>query len=154
MHIRLIRHRDVAAGLLFLLSGLGIAWASTAYPLGSAMRMGPGYFPLVLGALLAFLGLLLLAQNARVVTSDNASRLIEKPCLRSLGLVGAAMLIFAFALQSAGLVAATIGLVTVSGIAYRAFCWKEIGLLSGGLAAFAVVVFAYGLGLPLHVLPA
>ncbi len=154
MRIRLIRHRDVAAGLFFLIVGLGTAWGACAYSLGSAMRMGPGYFPLVLGMVLAALGLLLLVINARLVPDSDSPHLIEKPCLRSLVLVGVAMLIFAFALQAYGLVVATVGLVMVSGIAYRAFRWREISLLSGGLAGFAVTVFAYGLGLPLQVLPA
>lgn len=154
MKIHPIRHRDFAAGLFFLTVGGLFAWASSAYKLGTAMRMGPGYFPLVLGLLLALLGLLLLARNARFSLGADRSRLIEKPCLRSLSLIGVSMLAFAFALQTAGLVVATVALVAVSGIAYRAFRWREISLLSGGLAAFAVVVFAYGLGLPLQVLPA
>jgi len=64
------------------------------------------------------------------------------------------MLVFAAALQTAGLVVATLALVVISGVAYKPFSWKELGLLSGSLAAFVVVVFAWGLGLPLQVLPA
>ncbi|MQY52375.1 tripartite tricarboxylate transporter TctB family protein [Rhodocyclus tenuis] len=154
MKLRLIGHRDIAAGLFFFVLGSLTAWGSTAYKLGNAMRMGPGYFPLALGLLLAALGLLLVLRNTRPDLLSDESRLIEKPCLRSLGLIGFSLLTFAFALQTAGLIVATLGLVIFSGIAYRAFNWKELGLLSGGLATFAVLVFAYGLGLPLQVFPA
>jgi hypothetical protein len=154
MKIRLIGQRDFAAGLLFFTFGSLIAWSSTSYQIGTAMRMGPGYFPFVLGLLLALLGLLVIARNARLDLGHEESRRIEKPCLRSLSLIGISMLVFAFALHTAGLVVATVGLVVISGIAYRSFSWQELGLLSGALASFAVLVFAYGLGLPLPVLPA
>jgi hypothetical protein len=154
MKIHLIGQRDFASGLLFSIFGSLTAWSSTGYRIGTAMRMGPGYFPFVLGLLLALLGLLVIARSARIDLSQEESGLIEKPCLRSLSLIGISMLVFAFALHTAGLVIATIGLVVISGIAYRSFSWKELGLLSGALASFAVLVFAYGLGLPLQVLPA
>ena len=63
-------------------------------------------------------------------------------------------LLFAFALNGAGLTLATIGLVVVSGIAYREFCWRELSALGITLSLFAIVVFVYGLGLPFHALPA
>lgn len=154
MKIRLIRQRDFAAGLFFLILGALVAQGATAYNIGNAMRMGPGYFPLVLGVLQALIGLTLVVRNARISLVHDRSRWIEKPCLRSLSLIGLAMLVFAFALQTAGLVVATLGLVAISGVAYKSFCWKELGLLSGSLAAFVVIVFAWGLGLPLQVLPA
>lgn len=154
MKIRLIRQRDFAAGLFFLTLGALVAQGATAYNIGNAMRMGPGYFPLLLGIVQALIGLTLVVRNARISQAHDRSRWIEKPCLRSLALIGLAMLVFAFALQSAGLVVATLGLVAISGVAYKSFCWKELGWLSGSLAAFVVIVFAWGLGLPLQVLPA
>lgn len=154
MKFRLIRQQDFTTGLFFLVTGSLFAWGSLSYKIGTAMRMGPGYFPLVLGALLAVIGLFLAARNARVDLTREESQLIEKPCLRSLLLIGVAMLVFAFSLQSLGLIVATVGLVVVSGIASQAFCWKEIGVLSTSLAAFASIVFSWALGLPLQVFPA
>jgi hypothetical protein len=154
MKLRLIRQQDFTAGLFFLITGALFAYGSLAYKLGSAMRMGPGYFPLALGLLLALIGLVIAARNARVELDQDEASLIEKPCLRSLLLIGVAMLIFAFALQILGLIIATVALVVISGIAYRSFCWKEISALSTGLAAFASIVFSWALGLPLQVFPA
>lgn len=154
MKIRLIRHQDFVAGLMFCTAGLATAYASSNYALGTAMRMGPGYFPLVLGLLLAGLGVVQAAHSLKLDISSDESRLIEKPCLRSLSLIGAGMLLFAFSLSTAGLLLSTLGLVIISGIAYRQFRWHELGLLSTGLAIFAVTVFVYGLGLPFQVLPA
>lgn len=154
MKLRLIRQQEFAAGLFFFITGALFAYGSLAYKLGSAMRMGPGYFPLALGLLLALIGVTLAARNARLELSRDEASLIEKPCLRSVLLIGVAMLIFAFTLQTLGLIVATIGLVVVSGIAYRAFCWKEISALSASLAAFSSIVFSWALGLPLQVFPA
>lgn len=150
---RLIRQQDFAAGLLFLVLGVGVAWGSTAYKLGTAMRMGPGYFPLLLGIAQALLGMVLIARNLRFDLGSEDPSLVERPCLRSLALIGISMLVFAFALQKAGLIVATIGLVVISGWAYPAFRWKELGLLGIVLASFASLVFAYGLGLPLRIFP-
>jgi len=52
--------QDFLAGLLFLGFGVGFGWAATRHPLGEAADMGPGYFPLLMGLLLALLGALIL----------------------------------------------------------------------------------------------
>ncbi len=154
MKLTWVQHRDIVAGLVFFAMGAGVAWGSTAYTLGNAMRMGPGYFPFLLGVLLAGLGLTLVVRHLRELAVLASVPRIEKPCLRSLLLVGSGMLLFALLLQHGGLIVATVALVSVSGVAYRAFRWHELGLLSSSLAVFAVAVFVYGLGLPLQVLPA
>lgn len=154
MRTRLILTPDFASGLLFLLIGGAVALASTAHKIGTTMRMGPGYFPLVLGVILAAIGLILVVRNVRLDINASESAFIERICFRSVILISLSMLLFAFTVQKAGLIIATCGLVLVSGVAYRAFSWKQLGLLCIALAGFATVVFIYGLGLPVPVLPA
>jgi lysylphosphatidylglycerol synthetase-like protein (DUF2156 family) len=67
-------HRDsLLAGGVFVVVGIAFAVAATRYELGSALRMGPGYLPLVLGAVLTGLGLIIVGQGlaARVRTSSG-----------------------------------------------------------------------------------
>ena len=49
--------RDFFSGLMFTAVGVAFAWGATTYNVGSGARMGPGYFPLMLGIVLAFIGL-------------------------------------------------------------------------------------------------
>ena len=108
MKLTWVQHRDIVAGLVFFALGAGVAWGSTAYTLGNAMRMGPGYFPFLLGVLLAGLGLTLVVRHLRELAVLASVPRIEKPCLRSLLLVGSGMLLFALLLQHGGLIVATI----------------------------------------------
>ena len=58
--------RDFWAGLMFIAFGLGFLIVSQNYSMGTAVRMGPAYFPTILGGLLAFLGLIVLGQSFTV----------------------------------------------------------------------------------------
>lgn len=63
MKLKIKAPKDFWAGLMFISVGLFfMAWALTHYQMGSAVRMGPAYFPAVLGGLLAFLGVLVLIE--------------------------------------------------------------------------------------------
>jgi len=63
MKLKIKAPKDFWAGLMFISVGLFfVAWALTHYQMGSAVRMGPAYFPAVLGGLLAFLGVLVLIE--------------------------------------------------------------------------------------------
>jgi hypothetical protein len=61
MRISVTNQKDFFAGLMFVAFGAAFALGARAYRIGEAARMGPGYFPLVLGCLLAALGSVLLA---------------------------------------------------------------------------------------------
>jgi TctA family transporter len=151
MHIRIISRQDFLAGLFFTLLGALVAAGSFKYAMGTAMRMGPGYFPLTLAALLVAIGLFVLTHS---LTLDRANaQAVEPFALRPITLVAAGVLIFAFTVQSFGLIVATIGLVTVSGVAYQGFRWSELAILGATLSVFAVGVFSYGLSLPFQALP-
>jgi TctA family transporter len=151
MHIRIINRRDFLAGIFF--SGLGaiVGAGSLQYSLGTVMRMGPGYFPLLLAGVLVALGIFVVS-HALSLDREQAPA-VEAFALRPIALVAAGVLLFAFSVQSLGLVIATIGLVTVSGVAYQGFRWGELAVLGVTLSAFAVGVFSYGLSLPFQALP-
>ena len=140
--------KDFYAGVLFMLFGLAALVIARSYPLGVAARMGPGYFPRVLGILLLGLGALLSLSGFRS-TEDVLSGWRWRPLAIVLLSVG----VFCLTAQWLGLVLASLTLVFISSVADEKFSWKE-ALLSGAIQAVAAVaVFVYGLGLPFPVWP-
>lgn len=140
--------KDFWAGLMFIAFGLGFAFVAQNYEMGTAIRMGPGYFPTLLGGLLAVLGLVVLGQS--LVVSDPE---VPKFKLRPLAIVLVSICFFGFLIRSAGLIPAVLAVIVVSSIAHSEFKWRDAALLAAGLAAFSVVVFHYGLGLPFKLYP-
>jgi hypothetical protein len=114
--------------------------------MGSAGRMGPAYFPTVLGSLLALIGVI-----AMVRSFLHDGEAIGKFYIKEVVLILAAVLLFGFLMRGAGLVPATMVLVLMSAYASPKFRWGEMLLLAVGLTIFAVVVFVKLLGLPMPV---
>lgn len=140
---------DFWAGLLFMSIGLAALVLSRKYAMGDAIRMGPGYFPRALGALLLLFGAVLSLRALRATGGASA-----RWRLRPLAIILASLAIFCLALKWLGLVVSGLVLVFVASIASTDFRWKEA--LASGLvqATFAVVLFVYGLRIPLSVWPA
>jgi Tripartite tricarboxylate transporter TctB family len=140
--------QDVLAGLLFAAVGLATLIFSQSYEIGTAARMGPGYFPRALGILLLALGATLTVRGYRSATNAKPQWLV-RPLLVVLASVG----VFSLVAPRLGVVVAGLLLVLISSTASREFSWKE-ALASGavcGLAAAAL--FVYGLKIPLPIWP-
>ena len=135
--------RDLLAGCLFLVFGLAFLYFAQDYQLGSARRMGPAYFPIVLSILLIVIGLAT-AARALVVAAPP----IRDVAGRALALVTVAIVLFGLLVQGAGLAIATAILVLVSAMASHSYRRLPTMLLALALAAFCVLVFVIGLGLP------
>jgi hypothetical protein len=118
------------------------------YPMGTAVRMGAGYFPFALGLLLVLLGAAVCIRSL-VVTGPELDAFHLRPLLLILGAIGA----FAATVDSIGLVAATILMTLVGAAASPESRWIEVLVLTGVLLGLSVGVFAYGLGLPFKLLP-
>ena len=139
--------RDLLAGLLFAAFGVVALVISRAYEIGAASRMGPGYFPRMLGLLLVVLGAVL-ALRGFWPSSEAQPGWRWRPLL--VVLAGVASFTVAPRL---GLVAASLLLVFISSAASAEFRWKE-ALVSGAIqGGAAVVVFVYGLRIPLPIWP-
>lgn len=148
MFVTLYRRKDFFAGLLFITVGVLTSLLAHHYPLGTAMRMGPGYFPFLLGLTLAGLGLLVLL-GACKFQGEHVEPLTLKPIL----FIGGSLLLFALAIRPLGFLLAAGGLVLISGLAHWESRWRELGALSVALTLFSAAVFHYGLGLPFDLLP-
>jgi hypothetical protein len=145
----LIRNsRDFWAGLLY--AGFGTAAIAIArdYGWGSSSRMGPGYFPTILGALLLLVGIASFVRSFFV-----AGEPIGAIAWKGLLLVTAGTALFGMLLRPAGLVLALLALVLVSAAASARFRldWRALALMVA-LIAFCALVFVKGLGLPVSLL--
>ena len=144
-----IRHpKDFFAGILFVACGIGAIVIGSNYTLGTAARMGPGYFPRILGILLITLGALL-ALRALRLQGTPIPAFKWRPTLIVLGSV----LLFGLVVQQLGLAVSTVGLIVGASAASHEFRWKE-ALISGVFfAALAIAVFVLGLKLQLPIWP-
>ena len=137
--------RNFWVGSLFAACGLAALLIGRDYEFGSAGAMGPGYFPSLLGALLALIGLV------RIVLALRApGERVEPFALRRLALVIGGIVAFGLLLEGGGLVLAVVALVMVGSAASDEFHAGRSLVLALGLALFAVLVFGKGLGLPLR----
>lgn len=140
--------KDFYGGLLFIFFGLLALTISRDYPVGSNMNMGPGYFPTVVGILLVLLGLFI-ALKGLIKPGEGVKTWVPRPLV----MVLAAAVAFALMVQPFGLVAATLVLVTLSCYGGPEFRLRDMVVLSLLLAALTVVLFIYGVKLPLKVWP-
>jgi hypothetical protein len=141
--------KDFWAGLMFIGSGLFFAiWALMHYQMGTAVRMGPAYFPTVLGGMLTVLGLIVFA-GSFAMTGPK----VPAFALRPLILISVACVLYGYLMKPLGLVGATAALVFVSAAGGHEFKWKEVTILYIVLMIFSWAVFVKGLTLPFPMWP-
>jgi hypothetical protein len=149
--MKIVRQKDFAAGLLYMAVGTAFAVASWGYRMGTASRMGPGYFPFWLGILMAVIGALVLFGALRAHAEPET---VERWALKPLFVIIASVVVFGLLLTTAGLVVSVIALVVGSSLASPEFTWRATLLNTIVLIGFALIVFVYGLGLQFPVWPA
>ncbi len=142
--------RDFWSGIMFLILGLLFVVLSRQYQLGSAAKMGPGYFPTVLGGMLAVLGALICV--AATSKSTPKTELLAVGW-RELVMVLVAVLVFALLLPKLGMVIALIALIFISAKASHEFGWRDTALATVFLLVLSYVVFVWGLELQFPVWP-
>jgi hypothetical protein len=142
--------RDFWAGVLFVAVGLAVVALARRHPFGTTAAMGPGYFPTVLGSLLALIGAILAGRSLRPSRAEAALPPFRP---RPLVLVLASLVAFGIFLPRLGLVIASMLLVIVSRTATPGFRWLEVVALGAGLTLFCTGIFVWGLDMPMPVWP-
>ncbi|MGY8527032.1 tripartite tricarboxylate transporter TctB family protein [Paracidovorax citrulli] len=149
--MRIRSQKDFASGLMFVLVGLGFSWVARGYTMGSAAKMGPGYFPFLLGLVLAGLGaLVLLGSLSSKGEEDTLARWDIKILLWILGSV----VLFGLLLKPLGMVLSVFILVLISSAASHEFSWKGALLNGVVLVLISMGAFVYGINLQMPVWPA
>ena len=142
--------KDFWSGVMFAVIGFAFAIIVKVYeyPMGTASRMGAGYFPFVLGNIMGVIGLVVIAQA--LLTSGGP---ISKFAWRPLFWVLLAFVIFGLTAKFLGLVIAIVLLVVISSYGGHEHKWKEAIISSVILAVSSIGVFVYGLKLPFPIWP-
>ena len=139
--------KDFWAGLIYILFGSVAIFVGRDYPIGTAFRMGPAYFPTLLGGLLCVIGALSVIRSF-ISVGDAIGRF----AIQGLILVTGSIFVFGFLVRELGIAVALPILVIVSAYASTKFRWGPTLVMAAGLTVFCVLVFLKGLGIPLPVL--
>lgn len=140
--------QDFWAGLMFIAFGIFFVVVARNYQMGTAVRMGPGYFPTMLGGLLVFLGAIVLFTS---LTVKGAS--VPKMSFKPIFFISFGLILFGYLLKPLGFIAAVVILVFVSAFGGHEFRAKEVSILTVVLVIFSVLVFVKGLTLPFPLWP-
>ena len=141
--VPLSANKRFLSGIMFIIIGGVAIYIAQDYPMGSALRMGPGYFPIVLGGIMMGFGIWEL-----IIGSLKPDPVKGAWSIRALIVLPLATVIFGVLMEHAGFVAAMIALMLVSALASEEFKLLEQVLLAIGVTIGSVGLFIYGLGLP------
>ena len=143
MNLELRTNKDFWAGVMLMGIGAGAMFVARDYPLGTALRMGPGYFPRMLGGLLVLFGIYIMGAGLR-----RYEKIKGRYSLRAMILVPLSLVLFGVLMDHAGFVPALVALVFGSAAAGREFKFLEVLLLTALLTVASVATFIWGLELP------
>ena len=152
--------KDFFSGLMFLVVGVAFAWGASSYSIGTGARMGPGYFPLILGILLAILGAVIAFKAMTVDTPDGQKigALAWKPLTYVIGanILFGVMLggLPSVGLPAMGMIAGIYAFSLVASLAGSEFKWKEVLVLATILSIGSYLAFVVLLKLQFPVWPA
>ena len=148
--MKIRNQRDFGAGIMYMVIGLFFAIIATQYQMGTAAKMGPGYFPFYLGILMTLLGLLVLVKS---FSATAAIEKIPKFNWRIIAQITGSVVLYGLLLPRLGFLVAVVTLVLVSASASKEFTWKGSLINAGFLVAFTYSVFVLGLKLQFPLLP-
>jgi uncharacterized membrane protein len=138
-----LNNKDFWAGLLLIAIGAAAMFIARNYGFGTALRMGPGFFPVILGGLLIVFGVYMLASGLRQPEGIAGSW-----SLRAVVILPLSLVLFGVLMEHGGFVPAMLVLIFGSATASTEFKFVEVLLFSVGMTALSVAVFVWALGLP------
>jgi hypothetical protein len=130
-------------GMMYIVIGAIAIWIARDYPFGSALRMGPGYFPTVLAGMMIAFGVAIILQGMK-----NHEKIKGNWSIRALIVLPLSTVVFGYLMEEVGFIPAMLVLIPLAAAAGREFKWLEILLLTVSLTILCTGMFIYGLGLP------
>lgn len=146
MKLNIRSQQDFWSGVMFIAFGLFAMWEARNYPMGQAMRMGPGYFPTYLGALLVLVGAVVTAMSIKTSEIEKLSGFAWRPLIT----LCAAFLIYGFCMEQLeiGFIPSIALVVVVSSFSAPGFRPLELVMLTAVLCLGTTALFIWGLELP------
>lgn len=141
-------HQDFWAGIMFLGLGILAVYLARDYPLGRAMRMGPGYFPTYLGWLMIIVGSIVGGRS--FFRDPTEEEVTTRWAVVPLALMPASVAVFALLIDTLGLVIAVLSMLVLANASIKNFRPIEFTVNFVVLLCIAIFVFQKGLGVPFH----
>ena len=145
--LELRKNKDFWAGIMLVGIGAGAIFFSRNYHFGSALHMGPGFFPTTLGGILIVLGFSIIAVGLR-----SSETIQGRLSLRAFIMLPLSLLLFGILMEWAGFIPAIVVLIFVSAAAGKRYRFGQILMLSVVLTTVSAALFIWGLGLPFPLL--
>lgn len=142
--MQLRNKQDFWSGVMFVALGVGFALGATSYSMGTAARMGPGYFPFWLGVCLAVLGAWVAIAALKEKSEETE---VERFDFRILGIIIGSVVFTGVVLNVLGIYISVFLLVVISSFASHEFSWKVALINAISLVIFVWLAFIKGLGL-------
>ena len=136
-------NRDFFGGLMYIVTGAAGWWIARDYPFGSALRMGPGYFPTVLSWMMIAFGVAILIMGVK-----NNVKIAGNWSIRALIVLPLSTVVFGYLMEEVGFIPAMLVLIPLAAAAGREFKFMEVLLLTAFLTLASMALFIWGLGLP------
>jgi len=149
--LKIHNQKDVGAGIMYMIFGLFFALIALNYKMGTAAKMGPGYFPFWLGAIMTAIGFYILLNS---MSAKNKEEKMGKWDLRIVIWITGSVVLYAILLPIAGFLLSVLVLVFVSASASHEYGWKGTALNAAILVTFTYLAFVQGLKLQFQLLPA
>lgn len=144
MKLSIKSQEDFWAGLMFIGFGLAAIVIARDYPMGSAMRMGPGYFPTWLGAIMMVIGAIIAAMSTRI-QGEGVTGFAWRP----MAALFVAFLVYGMAMENnLGFIPSIAMVIVISSFSIRGFRPLELAILTGVLVLATTGLFIWGLELP------
>ena len=143
--------RDFWSGLMFVAIGAGFAIGATNYSMGTSARPGAGYFPLLLSAIMAILGAVVLFKSLTIERADGdaVGSIAWKPLL----IIIVSIVVFGLTLERLGMVITVPLLIVISSLAGDEFKLRGVLVNAAVLTAGSWAVFIWGLKLTIPLWP-
>jgi hypothetical protein len=143
MKLEVSKNKDFWAGVMLIGIGAAAMFVSRDYRFGSALRMGPGFFPTILSGILILFGICIVAVGLR-----SGEKIQGSLSLRALVMLPLSLVLFGVMMNLAGFIPALVALVFLSAASGREFNLREVLVLTVILTVASVALFIWGLGLP------
>ena len=149
MQLKLKNPQDFWCGLLFSALGALAIFLSRDYEMGSALNMGPGYFPTWLGGIMIGFGMLIGGLAFKFESEEPQDLGLESWAFRPWLVLIAALVLYAILMDAdVGFVPSLMVLIVGCALAHKDVDWRETLVLSVLVTAGAVAIFYYGLDMP------